>query len=84
MLIIDALRAGPLRFNEVLTQLPGISTNLLSERLRQLQNAAVVVRSANDSSRTVTYDLTALGAALTPILRDLAKWAAGLPDSKRQ
>lgn len=84
MLIIDALGTGPLRFNEILRQLPGVSTNLLSERLRQLQNAAMVTRNTTDVSRAVVYDLTPLGRTLIPILLDLANWATGLPDLRRK
>lgn len=80
MLIIDTLHDGPLRFNEILAHLPGISTNLLSERLRQLQNAAVLTRSTSDSARAVTYQLTRHGKTLSPILRDLATWAASAPN----
>lgn len=76
MLIIQALRDRPLRYNELLEALPGIATNLLAERLRELERQDVVVRrSGHDPVAPVRYELTSCGCELQPILEGLAAWA---------
>jgi DNA-binding HxlR family transcriptional regulator len=70
LLIIDALAGTPCRFTELARRLPGISTNLLTERLRQLQAFGIVV---------ITYQLSSLGARLEPIIDELTAWGTRLP-----
>lgn len=80
MLIIDALAASPCRFSELTRRLTGISTNLLTERLRQLQTAGVVERSSGAlPDFVITYQLTELGSQLKPVIEQIAAWAAQLP-----
>ena len=82
ILIIDALGRSPCRFTELTARLPGISTNLLTERLRQLQASGVVERDAGSLPEfVITYRQTELGAQLNPIIEQLAAWAFGLRDS---
>jgi DNA-binding HxlR family transcriptional regulator len=82
LLIIDAVaRSSPCRFSELARQLPGVSTNLLTERLRQLQAFEIVERDGGSTPQfVITYRLTRLGAQLEPIIRQLAAWASGLPE----
>jgi DNA-binding HxlR family transcriptional regulator len=80
LLIIDALAGSPCRFTELTVRLPGISTNLLTERLRQLQASGVVERDSGSLPEfVITYRLTKLGKRLEPIISDLSAWASGLP-----
>jgi DNA-binding HxlR family transcriptional regulator len=80
ILIVDALDGSPRRFTELTARLPGISTNLLTERLRQLQASGVVERNAGSLPEfVITYRLTELGTQLNPIIEQLAAWATGLP-----
>jgi DNA-binding HxlR family transcriptional regulator len=82
ILIIDALGSSPCRFTALAGRLPGISTNLLTERLRQLQASGVVERDAGSLPEfVITYRLTELGTQLNPIIEQLAAWATGLPGS---
>jgi len=82
LLIIDALAKSPCRFSELARRLPGISTNLLTERLRQLQSFGIVERDAGSMPQfVITYGLTELGSQLEPIIGELAAWASRLPDS---
>jgi DNA-binding HxlR family transcriptional regulator len=82
ILIIDALGRSPCRFTELTARLPGISTNLLTERLRQLQASAVVERDAGSLPEfVITYRLTELGTQLNPIIEQLAAWASSLDGS---
>jgi len=82
LLIIDALAKSPCRFSELARRLPGISTNLLTERLRQLQAFGIVERDTGSMPQfVITYSLTELGSRLEPIIGELAAWATRLPDS---
>jgi DNA-binding HxlR family transcriptional regulator len=83
LLIINALaKSSPCRFSELARRLPGISTNLLTERLRQLQAFEIVERDTGSMPQfVITYRLTKLGAQLEPIIGELAGWASRLPES---
>jgi len=43
LLIVEALLPGPRRFNELLSLIPGIAANILSERLKRLEREALLV-----------------------------------------
>ena len=77
LLIIRELAAGPLRFTDLLVGLPGISTNLLTERLKGLEQRGLLARRtlAPPAASTV-YELTALGAGLKPTLLELGHWGS--------
>lgn len=77
LLLVDALLAGPRRFNDLLDDLPGIAPNILSSRLKHLEREGVLV--ANPYSRRpprFVYELTASGRDLAGALRLLAQWGA--------
>jgi len=66
---------APEALRELLEGLPGISRNLLSARLRQLEVEGLVERRAADSSPgSRVYDLTEEGKGLAPALTELARW----------
>ena len=74
--IVRALLSGPKRFSELLGGIPGISDRLLTDRLRELQNADLVRRQvANESPVRVLYELTTAGRELGPALEELGRWA---------
>lgn len=77
LLVVDVLGAGPRRFNDLLGELPGIASNVLSQRLKRLE-AEGVIRSRPYQERPprVAYELTAAGRALAGALRLLAQWGA--------
>jgi DNA-binding HxlR family transcriptional regulator len=81
--IIRVLLAGPLRFNELLAAIPGISDRLLTERLRELEHEELIVRRVEaESPVKVIYELTCAGAELQEPLDALGHWAErwlGLP-----
>lgn len=67
--VIWYLRAGPRRFNELRSDIPPVSAKVLSQRLRELEQRGVVVRSVQPTSPpSVEYALTALGTELIPAL----------------
>jgi DNA-binding HxlR family transcriptional regulator len=74
LLILRELIGGPRRYSDLRTGLPGIATNLLAERLRSLEEAALVVRTELPApvARTV-YALSELGwRKIPPVLKAIA------------
>ena len=72
-----ALRGG-CRYTDLRNGLPGIASNLLAERLRELENADVITREdAPPPVATTLFRLTPRGEQLRPVLDDLFRW--GLP-----
>ena len=81
MLLIDALQAGPRRFNELLEAVRGIAPNILSQRLKHLEREGIVVgRPYSTRPTRLSYELTAAGRELAGTLRLLAQWGATGPD----
>lgn len=77
LLLVDALTGGPMRFGELQQAVPGIATNVLSQRLRHLEATRVLL--AHPYSRRPlrhSYELTATGRELAGALRLLAQWGA--------
>jgi DNA-binding HxlR family transcriptional regulator len=76
MLILPALRDGPMRNAELLRKIGGISQKVLTETLRDLERNGLVIR---DDFRTkplhVEYRLSALGQSLSDALLVLDRWA---------
>src|SRR5438876_4623729 len=77
LLVVEALLAGPRRFNDLLGQIPGLAPNILSERLRRLEREALLVaRPYSERPPRAAYQLTAEGKELAGALRLLAHWGA--------
>jgi len=77
LLIVRELIAGPRRFTDLLDGLPGISTNLLSERLKELEQQGMLRRRVlPPPAASSVYELTALGQALEKTLLELGKWGS--------
>lgn len=77
LLVVEALLPGPLRFNELLAQLPGIAPNILTQRLRRLESERVVAtRRYSERPPRLAYHLTADGEELAGVLRLLATWGS--------
>ena len=75
LLVVEALLAGPRRFNDLLDELPGIAANILSERLKRLErDGLLVARLYSQRPPRADYQLTAEGAELAGALRLLAHW----------
>ena len=72
LLILRDLLLGPRRFGELLDGLPGIGTDILTARLRDLEAAGLVSR--RQEGRASWYELTGEGRALQPAMRELAIW----------
>lgn len=77
ILIIRELVAGPQRFTDLMTGLPGISTNLLTERLKGLEQRGVIVRRIlPPPAASTVYELTDVGRGLMPTLLELGRWGS--------
>ncbi|HEU5002299.1 MAG TPA: winged helix-turn-helix transcriptional regulator [Actinomycetota bacterium] len=75
LLLLRDLLVGPQRYKELLEGLPGIGTNLLARRLKELQEAGIIVkRTLPAPAGSVVYDLTGRGRGLEPALIALARW----------
>ena len=78
LLIVRELLVGPARYGELLAGLPGIATNLLAQRLRELETAGVVQRRLATNGNAVTYALTPWGSELRGVVAGLVNWSAPL------
>ena len=80
LLIIRELMFGPRRFGEIKANLPGISANVLTQRLDGLEKTGVVLRRKLPSPANVqVYDLTDWGRSAEVMIRELGFWAARSP-----
>jgi DNA-binding HxlR family transcriptional regulator len=75
LLLVRELLLGPKRYTDLLEGLPGIGTNLLASRLKELERNGVVerVRLAPPAASTV-YELTEYGRRLEPAVIALTQW----------
>ena len=70
------LHGGSMRFSEVAHAVPDLSDRLLSERMKELEERAIVERRVTCTSPArVEYDLTERGRELAPALKELKRWA---------
>lgn len=84
LLVVEALLGGPRRFSDLAAQLPGIAPNILTDRLRRLEQAGVLAaRPYSERPPRLEYSLSQEGQELAGVLRLLAHWgAAGSPASE--
>ncbi|HZD55407.1 MAG TPA: winged helix-turn-helix transcriptional regulator [Anaerolineales bacterium] len=77
LLVIRELLAGPRRFTDLMQGLPGISTNLLSERLKSLERQGILGRRVlPPPAGSAVYQLTPLGWGLETAVLELGKWGS--------
>jgi DNA-binding HxlR family transcriptional regulator len=75
LLIVRNLLLGPKRYTDLIEELPGITTNLLAQRLRELESTGLVrKRKASTPVRATVYELAPMGRALEPAVMELARW----------
>jgi DNA-binding HxlR family transcriptional regulator len=81
LLIVRELMFGARRFSELRAGLPGISANVLTQRLEGLSRAGIVKRLALPSPVNATaYELTPWGLEAEEAIQSLGRWAARSPD----
>jgi DNA-binding HxlR family transcriptional regulator len=77
LLIVRELLHGQRRYTDLAEALPGIGTNILAARLRELEAAGVVAkRRLLPPTPATVYELTEKGRGLHPVLHELARWGA--------
>lgn len=80
LLVVRELIFGPKRFTQLRSGLRGISPNVLSQRLRDLEDDGIVRRDVLDPPASVAvYELTGRGQALEPVLLELGRWGSQEP-----
>ena len=80
LLVMRELMFGPKRFSDLRASLPGISANVLTQRLEGLEAAGVLVRRRlPPPAGSQVYELTAWGYESEPIFQALGRWAARSP-----
>jgi DNA-binding HxlR family transcriptional regulator len=83
LLVVRNLLLGPRRYSDLLAELPGLTTNLLAKRLKDLEAAGLVERR-DAGTGVVTYALTERGLALDPVINELGRWGGALMDKPRR
>jgi DNA-binding HxlR family transcriptional regulator len=85
MLVVRELLLGPKRYTDLLEGLPGVGTNVLAVRLRDLEDAGIVTRQKLPPPAPATvYALTEDGHALRPVVDALARWGLRLMDGPKR
>jgi len=80
LLVVRELLLGPKRFTDLRTGLPHASSNILSERLRDLEHGGVIQRrKLPPPAASTVYELTEWGRELEPIVTKLGAWGARSP-----
>ena len=81
LLIVRELLIGPQRYSDLRDRLPGMWSNLLAQRLRDLDEAGLVQRrELPPPAARLVYELTERGRALEPVVYELARWGLELLD----
>lgn len=84
LLIVRNLLLGPRRYSDLLDELPGITTNLLAQRLKSLEHEGLIAkRKLGKPSGATVYGLSETGAALEPALMELARFGGRYLDQPR-
>ena len=77
LLVVRELMHGPKRYTDLVERLPGIGTNILASRLRDLEACGIVTkRTLPPPAASRVYELTEYGRDLRPAMRELALWGA--------
>lgn len=79
LIVRELLTSGPSRYTDLMKGLPGIATNLLADRLREMEKARIVRSyAAPPPVATTLFELTERGQAVRPVLEELGRWGAPL------
>ncbi|MEE4491683.1 winged helix-turn-helix transcriptional regulator [Streptomyces sp. BE230] len=77
LLIVRELLAGPRRYTDLHADLPGVSTDVLASRLKDMEQGGLVTRRRlPPPAAAAVYELTGRGHGLLPVLAALAEWGA--------
>lgn len=77
LLIVRELLAGPRRYTDLHADLPGVSTDVLASRLKDMERDGLTTRRRlPPPGAAYVYELTGRGRALLPVLQALGEWGA--------
>ncbi|CAL9566799.1 hypothetical protein SUDANB58_04755 [Streptomyces sp. enrichment culture] len=77
LLIVRELLAGPRRYTDLHADLPGVSTDVLASRLRDMERDGLATRRRlPPPGAAYVYELTSRGRELLPVLQALGRWGA--------
>jgi DNA-binding HxlR family transcriptional regulator len=80
MLVLRELAYGPRRFSELKSDLVGISANVLTQRLAELESRGLVRKTKLPPPASVqVYEATEWGLEVVPLIASLGRWAARSP-----
>ena len=80
MLVVRELILGPKRFADLQRGLQAVSPNVLSQRLKDLEQSGVIYRyQAGPPVSSIVYALTEHGRQLDPVLEALSQWGSQIP-----
>ena len=80
LLVVRELLLGPKRFTDLRAGLPHVGPDVLSQRLRELEQAGVVQRRRlPPPAGSRVYELTERGQELEPVILALGRWGSGAP-----
>ncbi len=81
LMIVRELMFGPRRFGEIRAALPGLSANILTQRLEGLEEAGILVKRKLPSPVSAqVYELTPWGYESEPIFQTMGRWAVRSPE----
>lgn len=85
LLVVRELLLGPRRFTDLRAHLPGISPNVLTQRLGELERASVLCRrKLPPPAAAWVYELTTWGRELETVIVELGRWGARSPELPRE
>ncbi|NEB80555.1 helix-turn-helix transcriptional regulator, partial [Streptomyces sp. SID14478] len=77
LLIVRELLAGPRRYTDLHADLPGVSTDMLATRLKDMERDGLATRrKLSAPASAYVYELTPRGQQLLPVLQALGEWGA--------
>jgi DNA-binding HxlR family transcriptional regulator len=75
-LIIYTLMSGPKKFSDMEKFIPGLSSRLLNERLKELEKLGVIKKTIySESAIRIEYELTRKGLDLESTFKNIGEWA---------
>ena len=83
LLIVRELLGGPRRYTDLHADLPGVSTDVLASRLKDMEQGGLAVRrKLPPPAPASVYELTERGLGLLPVLTALSAWGAPALDER--
>lgn len=75
-LIIKCLMSGMSRFSEIESSVPNLSSKMLTERFKELEEAGIIKREVYPETPVrIEYELTEKGRDLSKVMKEISHWA---------